>query len=221
MRNLYYFKNGYILPNTLLVITVMVLVIGISLKGPLSEKVRNEKQLLNYEAQNAVKSIIEYGIAEIITRLNNGKKFHSTVLHPDNNPLEIPASGILFFSSTNIDMNYSELIGGKLSPGEFKYFDPEDNTGKINPLISEKSFVREVTIYGKAAAISPRDGSTVLAHAEVTLLICDSPLNDNTMNENISGDSHTYDQQYIRTFRHNSYKELTVEEYKMKIKRLW
>ena len=110
----------------LIVGTGIIVVIGTSLKSGVTEKVINARHILRHEAKNGSEAVVEYGFADLVGRFTRKVSFPTDELSPNKNPLFLPASFNSFFSSSNLvlDAGVSEIKGGQVPPGEWKYINP-------------------------------------------------------------------------------------------------
>ena len=170
-------KRGSALMTILIVGTGIIVVIGTSLKSGVTEKVINSRHILRHEAKNGSEAVVEYGFADLVGRFTRKVSFPTDELSPNKNPLYLPASFNSFFSSSNLvlDAGVSEIQGGQVPPGEWKYINPLDPANEFDPLKGKLTFVREINVYGKATAKSIR-GNKVSAYTMQSLQVRDSPL---------------------------------------------
>ncbi len=163
-------------------IVVLALCVGLSivaasaLKSSFSSKKINARQRLWIEAKNAAESIVEYGAADLADRLRSQVSFPSNELSPGNNPLIIPSDVTTFYAGTNIDTSKFELRGGTIpSSGTTLYIDPNDEKTRFDPMRGKTATIREINIYGKAAA-QANNGVLIDAYCMQKLQVRDSAL---------------------------------------------
>lgn len=142
-------------------VLVMVMTLGLTLiiattsRSAITETRVNNRHFLRLEALNAAEALANYGMAEVVNRLETQASFAQNELASNNNPLTLPANLSTLYANTNIDTSASEIVGGPVEALRTifvpTYVEGDDNTGQF---VS----VREIALLSSATA-SAKGGS--------------------------------------------------------------
>jgi hypothetical protein len=164
-----------------LIFATAVGMIAFSLLGTTSTASRiAEQHVARLQAESAAESILEYGVAELATLLEEKTSFPEDELQPGNSPLVIPSSATAFFANSNVKMDELELRGGVVPPGEWKYISPIDLLYEFDELAGKIVYSREVELYSKATVTS-NIGQDVTVYLSETFVVRDAPLFTNAI----------------------------------------
>ena len=185
-------QKGSALVSVLIIGVAFFIVIGVTLRWGVTEKMINKRHVLRHEAKNASESIVEYGFSEMV------RKFTTSFSLPTNylqaNPLLIADYSFdTFYAGTSIDTASAELFGGQvtefpLPPGV--YIDPLNPANEFDPLKGKLCRVQEVTIYGKATS-TPALGKALNSYTTQTLQVRDAPLFSHAVFYNMDLEMHS------------------------------
>lgn len=176
----------------------IAIILGSLLNYSVTEKRLNQRATLRLEAKSAAEAVVELGFAQLVQRFDSKNSFPIDALAPKSggNPLTIPSQFHSFFTSnsahdakTNVVMppaSYdpfapwgtyeTELIGGVVPPGEWKFIDPAVPGNEDDKLKGRWVFVRGVKVYSKATMLDEVSNSKMAAYTSQVLQVRDAPL---------------------------------------------
>ena len=165
---------GTVLLVSILFTVVLAATAGSMLKLASTESRVNASNQLYLDATHLAEALLEYGAEDLQQRWGQvrASKIHKkAILY---NPLSPPTTNHLF-TTFNLKASDSQLIGGKLSGGEFVYIDPDEASNASDPMRGHWVFVREVELYAKATVSDSILGDTS-AYVSQTFSVRDTPL---------------------------------------------
>ncbi len=178
--------------SVLIIGVAFFIVIGVTLRWGVTEKMINKRHVLRHEAKNASESIVEYGFSEMVRKFTTSSSLPTNYLQA--NPLVITDYSFdTFYAGTSIDTASAELFGGQvtefpLPPGV--YIDPLNPANEFDPLKGKLVRVQEVTIYGKATS-TPALGKALNSYTTQTLQVRDAPLLSHAVFYNMDLEMHS------------------------------
>lgn len=164
-----------------------------ALEYVMGEMKRNRKAYVYHEARQASEALIQSGFADLHTRFSTRSAFPVNSLSPTQNPLSVPSefvtlhaaadsnivvptSGNLAYSSIeSIGSEETELIGGQIPPGEWRYINPDSPGNEFDEMKGTRVFVRGIELLSKATARHPVWGEST-AFSRQILEVRDAPL---------------------------------------------
>ncbi|CAA6692990.1 MULTISPECIES: hypothetical protein [unclassified Lentimonas] len=189
--------NNHKQGSTLILVLIISTVIGIgiySVLGLVNTEFRlNKKAIVYNDAKQAAESLLQSSMAELKTRFENQSAFPTDTLSPSNNPLYISSEFIQIHSDDNNLSNLvipskteytsedefnsepTEIIGGQIPVGEWRYIDPLIPGNEQDELKGTRVFERSIEMISKATATRPEVGSAT-AYARQYLQVRDAPL---------------------------------------------
>jgi hypothetical protein len=186
-------KQGSGLFLVLIISTALGIGIYSTLDLVTGEQRRNYKSLVYHEAKQAAESILQSSIADLKRRFETSTNFPIDTLSPERNPLEISDefasiynaqdSGSFliipqvrkYTSEDQFNSQPTEVIGGQVPPGEWRFIDPRVPGNENDELAGTRVFERNVEMIGKATVERPSVGSATV-YARQFLQVRDSPL---------------------------------------------
>jgi len=171
-------KSGATILALLLVFTALVtLPLGTLLKYGITENLTNERNFGITKSRNATESIIDYGIAKLVSGWNSYVKL-SEVTQDPSSPLSITSEITSFYSGTDIDTSKSAIKEGVLSGTQSVYIDPSDPANRYDPLKGQTVSAKTIDVYVKTVANVPKNGDTVTTYGKKTLQIREAPFSN-------------------------------------------
>lgn len=187
--------------SALLIVIIMTSVISILVVSVLrygaTEKRLNHRHALRLEAKAAAEAVVEYGFAELVSRFERRTSFPVDSLAPrsDRSPLVLPASFFDFHEGDAARRSRvvlpssrpynplapwgsqpTELIGGVMPPGEWRFIDPRVPGNERDRLRGRWVFVRNIRVYGKVTVRDPLRDDVLIAYCQQELQVRDAPL---------------------------------------------
>ncbi len=179
----------------LVIIIASALSIGIySLLGMVNNEFRlNKRAALHNEAKNAAEALLQASLADLMGRFEQRTSFPVDALSPSKNPLRISNEFVglhagedsnsrliipakLSYSSANeFNSQETEIIGGQVPPGDWRYIDPRIPGNEFDPLAGTRVFERNIELLSKATTEDPNLGRSTV-RARQTLQVRDAPL---------------------------------------------
>ncbi|MEO0511004.1 MAG: hypothetical protein AAF065_14230 [Verrucomicrobiota bacterium] len=153
----------------------------------------NRKALLHNEAKQAAETILQSSIADLKERFDSQTAFPIDALSPSNNPLYIsneftsmhgPGSvgsylvipqKLAYTSTSDFNSQKTEVIGGQIPPGQWRYIDPRIPGNQFDELAGTRVFERSIEMVSKATVERPEIGSSTV-YARQFLQVRDAPL---------------------------------------------
>lgn len=194
------FKNnrGISLGVVIVVLLAAGMIIGSVLDLTLSSHRTQQDQYIWIDAKNAAEAAVEYGFAELVKRFDKSSAFPSDHLAPDNAPLELPNQYFTTFGATGGNWKMSkiilpdpstydpsessqwdswdtEIMGGVMPNGEWKFIDGKTPGNERDPLKNKLVFTRNINVYAKATATDFRGRKTTV-YCTQELQVRDAPL---------------------------------------------
>ena len=185
-------QKGSALVSVLIIGVAFFIVIGVTLRWGVTEKMINKRHVLRHEAKNASESIVEYGFSEMVRKFTTSSSLPTNYLQA--NPLVLTDYSFdTFYAGTSVDTAAGELYGGQvtefpLPPGV--YIDPLDPANEFDPLKGKLCRVQEVTIYGRATS-TPALGKALNSYTTQTLQVRDAPLLSHAVFYNMDLEMHS------------------------------
>lgn len=159
-----------------IVTTVTITLITSSLlKWGIVEQTLNNRHIIRSHGQNAVESILESGVAQLVNRWNSESSFIYDELAPSKSPLTISKNLINLYSGTDLDIQEATLLGGPVSEGVWKYIDPTDPQNEFDPQKGKRVYIRKVNLLSKIVGNIPQS-NPITVYGKQTLEIRDAPL---------------------------------------------
>lgn len=174
-RNFKKNTKGVALISTIIIISAVIVIAGSLLNWGISEQTINERHIVRIETQNAVESILESGVAQLVSRWIHAVSFPNNQLAEENFPLTILSFIPNFYLNTPIEINNSELIGGLISEPKWAYIDPTDPQNEFDSQKGKNVLIREVLILAKATG-NMLKGPKINVYGKQTLQVRDAPL---------------------------------------------
>jgi hypothetical protein len=160
------------------------------------EKRFNQQSRLMIEAKEAAEAAAECGIAQLVSRFQKHTAFPVDALKPGSGtPLILTPDFYTLFQSgsgrtaSNVRMpaypynagapwgtHETELIGGLVPPGEWKFIDGDVPGNEYDPLRDKLVFIREIEVFAKATVQDRASGYRYTAHIGQNLQVRDAPL---------------------------------------------
>jgi len=187
--------------STLLIVVILTTVIGLLVASVLrygtTEKRLNHRHALRLEAKAAAEAVAEYGFAELVSRFERRTSIPVDSLAPKagRSPLVLPKPFFDFYVGTSDRPSHvvlpasqpydpfkpwgsqvTELIGGVVPPGEWRFIDPRVPGNERDRLRGRWVFVRNIRVYGKTAVRDPLRGDLIAAYCQQELQVRDAPL---------------------------------------------
>lgn len=189
-------KRGSALAAALIIAASVGLVAGSAARVSNVERKLNQDAELMIEARNAAEAVVEFGFADLSKRFDSNSAFATDALAPKagSTPLRLPTAFYDLFSqrwqtaATNVVLppkpydpmvkwgTYdTEIIGGVVPPGEWKFIDSRTPGNEFDPLRDMNVFVRAVKVYGRAT-VQGNQGDKKTAYCSQELQVRDGPL---------------------------------------------
>jgi hypothetical protein len=153
----------------------------------------NKRAAIYNEARQAAESLIQSSIVDLKGRLENETAFPIDALSPSKNPLYISSEFVGVYSDS-VNLSYlvipsktkytsesefntqpTEIIGGQVPPGEWRYIDPRIPGNQFDELAGTRVYERNIEIISKATVTREQVG-TAVAYARQYLQVRDAPL---------------------------------------------
>lgn len=153
----------------------------------------NKKAAVYNEAKQAAESLIQSSMADLKFRFDNQTVFLPDALSPSQTPLYISDEfasiynaedsnshlvipSVKKYSSTSqFGSQDTEIIGGQVPPGEWKYIDPREPGNEFDELAGTRVFQRNIEMVSKATVDRPNVGNSTV-YARQYLQVRDAPL---------------------------------------------
>jgi hypothetical protein len=181
------------------VVMMLLLTLGIVVGSVINLNIRThhtqQDAYVWLDAKNTAEALSEYGFAQLVDRFSKNSAFGTNALAPNQSPLTVPSefyttfglkSGAWRFS--NIDAQPydasstalwntrpTELIGGVVPPGQWKFIDGNAPGNEFDPLKNKMVYVRNVKVFAKATAKDWR-GRKNTSYVAQELQVRDAPL---------------------------------------------
>jgi hypothetical protein len=188
--------DGSVLILVLFVAVTSGLVLTSLTRLAMTEREFNDDSRLIIEAKEAAEATVECGFAQLVNRFEKRTSFPSNALSPaTGNPLILTPEFYQLFQNGsgrmesmvrmppypyNPQANWgsldTEIIGGQVPPGEWKFIDGRIPGNEFDPLRDKLVFVREVELYGKATVQNLSTGYWYEAYVTQNLQVRDAPL---------------------------------------------
>jgi Tfp pilus assembly protein PilX len=181
-------RRGSALVTVLLFTFLLAAIVASILQWSLTERRMNVRSGYWFEARNAAEAVAEFGASQIATQFSNAASPPS--FDPGgSSPLVLPASS--FFPNgrgANIDGTANstthptgvELIGGTAvtvpSSGALYYIDPTDPNNRLDPLVGQWVFRRDIQVLARATAAPTNKDKPVTSYVTQTVSVRGAPL---------------------------------------------
>ncbi len=181
----------------LFVVLMMSAILGIGIYSVLdltgTEFRANKKAAVYNEAKQASESLLQASIADLKTRFDRQTAFPVDALAPSRNPLYISdefastysregsGSHLIipevrkYTSIGQFNSQDTEIIGGLVPPGNWRYIDPRIPGNQYDELAGTRVFERSIEMLSKATVERPVVGKSTV-HARQFLQVRDAPL---------------------------------------------
>ncbi|CAA6676851.1 MULTISPECIES: hypothetical protein [unclassified Lentimonas] len=183
--------------SSLILVLIIATVIGVgiySVIGLVSTEFRlNKKAIVYNEAKQAAESLLQSSMADLKSRFENQSAFPTDTLSPEKSPLYISSEFIqihsdtdslshltlptktVFTSESDFNTEPTEIIGGQIPPGEWRYIDPLVPGNEQDELKGTRVFERSIEMISKATAAQTQVGTSTV-YARQFLQVRDAPL---------------------------------------------
>ena len=198
MKKNYCSKTGVSVGVVLFVIIVMGLIIDSVIELNLNAHRRELEEYVWLDAKNAASAAIEYGFAQLTSRLSNNKILSYGNMSPVNSPLALPARFFTTYGNTSGAWKTSaivlpslatynpadttqwnnrptDLVGGVIPNNAPTLINGNDPGNQYDPMKNEYITSKIINIYGKATAVNFQGHATTV-YAQEQLEVRDSPL---------------------------------------------
>lgn len=189
-------NNGSVLILVLVVAGATGLVLSSLNSLAMTEKELNDDSRLIIEAKEAAEAVVECGFGQLVKRFQSQNSFPINALSPSTgNPLKLTDAFYSLFQNSHGTMKSkvrlpsypyntgatwnsqeTELIGGLIPPGEWKFIDGRVPGNEFDPLRDKLVFIREVQVYGKATVVNVANNYRYTSHVTQLLQVRDAPL---------------------------------------------
>lgn len=189
-------QEGSVLVLVLLVAVTTGLVLTSLTRLAMTERNFNDQSRLMIEAKEAAEAAVECGFAQLARRFESQTSFPKNALSPSTgNPLVLTDDFYSLFQSgsgralTSVRLPAypydptakwgtldTEVIGGLIQPGEWKFIDGNIPGNEFDPLRDKFVFIREVEVYAKATVQNESTGYWYESHVSQNLQVRDAPL---------------------------------------------
>lgn len=190
-------KNGSVIVLVLVIAVASGLVLTSLSRLALNEKRLNDKARLMIEAKEAAEATVESGFAQLVSRFKLRTSFPVNALSPKTgNPLTLTDDFYDLFENNNSGLTATrvklppkpydpstawgtrdtELVGGLINPGEWRFIDSRVPGNEFDPLKDKLVFVRSVEVLGKATVESLTENYAYSSHVAQSLEVRDAPL---------------------------------------------
>ncbi len=179
-------RRGSALVTVLLFTFVLAMIVASMLQWSLQERRMNTRTGYWLEARNAAEALAEFGTSQIATQFNNAAS-PATFDPAGTSPVVLPPTS--FFTGGNVDTStYNatthptgmELIAGTgytvPSTGALYYIDPADPNNRLDPLVGQWVFRRDIQVIARATAVPPTKDKPVTACVTQTISVRGAPL---------------------------------------------
>lgn len=182
-------RKGSTLVVVVILTTVMLTVVAATLRHSLTERRLNKRTELWLEARNSAEAVVEYGFAQLRHRFENNTNLPASSLSPTGaTPLAIPTSSLF---SSQVDLSSVEIIGSSIPQAPaLTLIDPDNSDNDFDPLRGRRSYVREITLFGKATVNDLSGNSNITAYAKQKLQVRDTPIFSHAIFYNLDLDIH-------------------------------
>lgn len=184
-------KNG----NSILLVLIISTALGVAVYSTIdlvgTESRLNKSAYVYHEARLAAEALLQTSFADLNQRFETSVAFPIDELAPSNRPLEVPSEYLSKHSSSDSHLVHptvtrytsasqfnsqpTEVIGGRIPPGEWRFIDPRVPGNELDPLAGTRAFVRGIEILSKATVSKPRWGEST-AYSRQVLEVRDAPL---------------------------------------------
>ena len=183
--------------STLLLVVVIAAALSLgaySVLDLVSAEFRLNKRAVIYnEAKQAVEALMQSSLADLKARLDNESAFPVDTLSPGKNPLSISSEFVDFHtdllnpsylvipdkteytSVSDFNTQPTEIIGGQVPPGEWRYIDPRVPGNEYDELAGTRVYERNIEMICKATVTRESVG-TAVAYSRQLLQVRDAPL---------------------------------------------
>ncbi|MFO7726373.1 MAG: hypothetical protein R6V45_12575, partial [Oceanipulchritudo sp.] len=189
-------RNGSVLVLVLLIAVTSGMILTSLSQLAITEKRLNDHSRDLLEAKEAAEAAVECGFAQLVERFESRNSFPVNALSPSGgNPLILTddfyslfqtGSGMTLAKVRMPPHPYNpqaswgsldtEVIGGQILPGEWKFIDGRVPGNEFDPLRDKLVFIREVEVVGKATVQNPSTGYAYTAYVSQNLQVRDAPL---------------------------------------------
>lgn len=153
----------------------------------------NKKAAVYTEAKQAAETLLQSSMAELKSRFERQTAFPIDSLSPSKNPLYISdelagiyaaenskshliiPSKLRYSSVSEFNSEQTEVIGGQIPPGEWRYIDPRIPGNEFDELAGTRVYERNIEMISKATVDRPEIGLSTV-YARQYLQVRDAPL---------------------------------------------
>lgn len=190
--------------NTILLVLIIATALGAAVFATLRtvrhESSMNKRAYIYHEARFAAETLLQSSFADLHKRMTGTVAFPVDELAPTRNPLSVsnefvtkyktnlsaPDGSIVehnvvmpgktkYTSMGDFESEQTEVIGGPIPPGDWRFIDPRVPGNENDPLAGTLSFVRGIEILAKAT-VEKKNWGTTTAYTRQTLEVRDAPL---------------------------------------------
>lgn len=189
-------NEGSVLVLVLVVAVASGLILSSLSRLAMTERKFNDDSRLIIEAKEAAEAAVECGFAQLVERFEKRNSFPANALSPSTgNPIILTPDFYQLFQNGSGRMESmvrmppypynpqatwgsldTEVIGGQVPPGEWKFIDGRIPGNEFDPLRDKLVFIREVELYGKATVQNVTTGYWYEAYVTQNLQVRDAPL---------------------------------------------
>jgi len=181
----------------LFVVLIIAASLGIGIYSVLAlvqgEFLRNKKSAVFHEAKQAAESVLQQSIADLKRRFDRQTAFPVDSLSPSRNPLHLSPEFVDIHTADGADSSLlipsktkytsvsdfgsepTEVIGGQIPPGQWRYIDPRVPGNQFDELAGTRVFERNIEMVAKATVSRPNLGRQTV-HVRQFLQVRDAPL---------------------------------------------
>lgn len=183
--------------STLMVVVIITAALAFGVYSTISlvetEFRLNKKSAVYHEARLAAETILQQSMADLKRRFDVQTAFPIDALSPSRNPLEVGNEFVSLYSkdgsrssvvlptkarytsTSEFNSEPTEIIGGQVPPGEWRYVDPRIIGNQFDELAGNRVFERNIQLLAKATVDRPGVGRQTV-HTRQILQVRDSPL---------------------------------------------
>lgn len=168
-------RRGVALVTVVILTTVLGATAGVLLRYAIVEFRLNQRNQLRFAAKNAAEAMIEYGSAELMTRLQRNVNFSTGELTAAPLTTQTTRKSVLFASgasNTVADSSLRLYASSYSEPGR-KYVDPGDPGNDFDPLRGQNIRSQTIRLLAQATAATASGSVTAPSYATTTVEIRD------------------------------------------------
>jgi len=181
----------------LFVVLIVAAALGLGIYSVLAlvqgEYLRNRKAAVFHEAKQAAESVLQQSMADLKRRFDVQTAFPINALSPARNPLYLTDEFVSRYAADDslsslvlpVKRKYesvaefgtepTEVIGGQIPPGKWRYIDPRVPGNQFDELAGTRVFERNIEMVARATVERPGLGAQTV-HVRQFLQVRDAPL---------------------------------------------